>query len=613
LSEATGKKPDKSWTVANVWAASIAEANVGIMCACAPSLKSVFGKFFRDLTSKSNSKESSANKSQSGGKEYSGGSSDKMGMYFDSRITDVTTTTDMDKTTRSDSAASWISKIPFAAKRKSDTMAGQELTSFAAAHKYGVDSYSNVVEGYDDEPNTRLSSPASMGDEVPLRPTVFRYDFAHEDLIMTNPTSPPPQYADMRSTDPAIPLPAKVAGGPGMLSPKKTNDQERSNTPSFIFIDNQDGQETLRRVRYHSYISSTDSQGDHSPVNTTAQRSQSLQDSALMAPVRENVSQRAQIHSVPSKVANFDSFKFPSPKQPEEEKKPAASASATPQRGSVRNALLNLKNQTKRAESPAQLSPTSLGFPQTSNMPNFHRNNISHISDPSESESSGSSIHEFAVDDRDEKKESQRGVTKAPAKAPVALNPRGYPAKTRPVSPPALVTPRGYPATARPVSPPEKLKPREYPATQPAEAKAATKEVFSPGGYPATRPARGSSIPKPAMNLSSNATRQYTNRPSTSSAALSSPTYGNRSSSAQDAVPFKFNETPALDQPESQLSSPSGPISPHIRADSTPAIGVAVPWTPDRDVELGDFPSPKGSDGIQRPRVRRVKSREKKW
>src|ERR1700753_2930756 len=52
---------DKSWYVFDTYIASIAEMNVAIICACAPSLKSVTGQFFRDISSKSNSKESSRN------------------------------------------------------------------------------------------------------------------------------------------------------------------------------------------------------------------------------------------------------------------------------------------------------------------------------------------------------------------------------------------------------------------------------------------------------------------------------------------------------------------------------------------------------------------------
>jgi hypothetical protein len=48
LGKAEGSNPDKTWIAFNVFVAGIAEGNVAIICACAPSLKSFFGVFFRD-------------------------------------------------------------------------------------------------------------------------------------------------------------------------------------------------------------------------------------------------------------------------------------------------------------------------------------------------------------------------------------------------------------------------------------------------------------------------------------------------------------------------------------------------------------------------------------
>lgn len=46
---------DKGYVSYNALAAGTAECNVAIVCACAPSLKMLFGRYFRDLTTKSNS------------------------------------------------------------------------------------------------------------------------------------------------------------------------------------------------------------------------------------------------------------------------------------------------------------------------------------------------------------------------------------------------------------------------------------------------------------------------------------------------------------------------------------------------------------------------------
>jgi hypothetical protein len=163
------------------------------MCACAPSLKSVFGKFFHNIkSSKSNSKESSEAKSG----KFDMATDDQMGRYFDSRITE-NTTVDTD-TTMADSDRSWYAKIPFAAKRKTEVDSGQELTSFAEADER-VDL------------NSRSGAPGSTDSGAPLRPGVFRHDLAHENHIMMNPTSPPSKYTDMHSGKPAVRLPTSSA------------------------------------------------------------------------------------------------------------------------------------------------------------------------------------------------------------------------------------------------------------------------------------------------------------------------------------------------------------------------------------------------------------------
>ena len=51
LSKAESLIADKTWILFTVWIASIVECNVAVICACAPSLNFVFGKFFRDVSS----------------------------------------------------------------------------------------------------------------------------------------------------------------------------------------------------------------------------------------------------------------------------------------------------------------------------------------------------------------------------------------------------------------------------------------------------------------------------------------------------------------------------------------------------------------------------------
>jgi hypothetical protein len=50
LSQAEEPIADKTWILFTVWISSIVECNVAVICACAPSLNFVFGKFFRDVS-----------------------------------------------------------------------------------------------------------------------------------------------------------------------------------------------------------------------------------------------------------------------------------------------------------------------------------------------------------------------------------------------------------------------------------------------------------------------------------------------------------------------------------------------------------------------------------
>ncbi|TID18911.1 hypothetical protein E2P81_ATG05887 [Venturia nashicola] len=52
LGRAQAEVYDKSWAAFNIFIASIAECDIAIACACAPSSKTVFGRFFRDMSTK---------------------------------------------------------------------------------------------------------------------------------------------------------------------------------------------------------------------------------------------------------------------------------------------------------------------------------------------------------------------------------------------------------------------------------------------------------------------------------------------------------------------------------------------------------------------------------
>jgi hypothetical protein len=74
LSKAEEPIADKSWILFTVWISSIVECNVAVICACAPSLNFVFGKFFRDVASVvSGSKDGSSWNSNSRNRRSPGG------------------------------------------------------------------------------------------------------------------------------------------------------------------------------------------------------------------------------------------------------------------------------------------------------------------------------------------------------------------------------------------------------------------------------------------------------------------------------------------------------------------------------------------------------------
>src|ERR1700753_1151806 len=145
---------DKSWYVFDAYVASIAEMNIAVICACAPSLKSVTGQFFRDISSKSNSKESSRNdeKNQT---TYDSEESNKLSTQGSSAPL-VNNRISVAKGT-----GSFIRRFSNAKKQPSKKNPLNDLTSFAEAHEHGMDIYSPVVEGYDDQPITHLAPPSS--------------------------------------------------------------------------------------------------------------------------------------------------------------------------------------------------------------------------------------------------------------------------------------------------------------------------------------------------------------------------------------------------------------------------------------------------------------------
>jgi hypothetical protein len=108
---------DKVWFTFDIYVASIAECNVAILCACAPSLKAVFGRYYRDISQKYGS-------SRGGSKDTSPSSSQnssKLERTIGSIKKKLTSDGDM-----------------------------KDQSSFKEAHEYGLETMSPLASGYGD-------------------------------------------------------------------------------------------------------------------------------------------------------------------------------------------------------------------------------------------------------------------------------------------------------------------------------------------------------------------------------------------------------------------------------------------------------------------------------
>jgi hypothetical protein len=132
LKKVQAEEIDKSWAAFEVYVTSIAECNVGIICACAPSLKAFFGRFFNDVTSKYSSKMNSAKSSKQSSNQDS---------FLTSRSDTIGP---MDGLKRN---ASKI-KAKITINRNEKDVA--EESSFKDVHEYGLEAISPVAQGYGD-------------------------------------------------------------------------------------------------------------------------------------------------------------------------------------------------------------------------------------------------------------------------------------------------------------------------------------------------------------------------------------------------------------------------------------------------------------------------------
>src|ERR1700761_3120289 len=259
LSKAEGTQ-DKSWYVFDVYVASIAEMNIAIICACAPSLKSVTGQFFRDISSKSNSKESSRN-DEKNETRFSSEKSNNLSTQ-DSTAPIINKRNSIAKST-----GSFIRKFSTTKYQRPKNNPLKDLTSFAEAHEHGMDVYSSVVKGYDDKPITHLAPPSSThlpegrsspipeAIAVPLGPHTVPKSFSGSQPIPSAViTIRPPSAVESAQNITALPRGLTRAPGQTLLA-AGTHDLRSvspvsSNTPSIIFINNENDTESVVRVKY---------------------------------------------------------------------------------------------------------------------------------------------------------------------------------------------------------------------------------------------------------------------------------------------------------------------------------------------------------------------------
>ncbi|KAF2666398.1 hypothetical protein BT63DRAFT_57742 [Microthyrium microscopicum] len=309
---------DKSWTLFQVWAASLVECNVAIICACAPSLKSVTGRFFRDLSSK-------------------GGSNSK-----GSSETPSTSTYNSDEPLKKKVEVSYNSKVPsqsqvskrgirnwhFGSKRDNvqDDMYYEDpdadMTSFIKTHEYGIDPRTSVAEAYDHDLVTRFESNSSSDahdGEISLSPRLDNSGFA----LANYPATPPPTYSAAATRQASLgnidqhtratasstqqiqsPSNQQLSVASSQHIPSASNarivyiqqeaarqaptEEEHSGTSSFIFFDGNDGAERVVRGRHSDFLESSTTSSEYDylsfPVmNPVISRTQSLRDAAELA------------------------------------------------------------------------------------------------------------------------------------------------------------------------------------------------------------------------------------------------------------------------------------------------------------------------------------------
>jgi hypothetical protein len=264
---------DKPWLTFNVEASSLAELNIGIICACAPSLKTVIRSFYRDVSTGGNSKFTASQ------------------VYLTSKLGDHHQS--------SDDRRSIVSRRTFDPSVRRSRV--RSIAAFPDLHESHMED--EEKQAYHDKIMTEAvansSSPHRQWNE-------YSYEVPPGQAIPLSPMVPSPTYN-------AEPIPSArivIRKSPVIIQPSSEFDAEflasgRSTAQSFveatvqrmvlptipsepssvIFINNENGKEEFVRVRYPSALGTRSSKNDLRSQNSVGSKMkhESAQQSSLPA------------------------------------------------------------------------------------------------------------------------------------------------------------------------------------------------------------------------------------------------------------------------------------------------------------------------------------------
>jgi hypothetical protein len=167
---------DKPWLSYNAFAAGVAEVNVAIICACAPSLKSFFGNFFRDHLSKTGG----SGKNTSGSSDFNDSSAVKRTRSDKNNIVLVERSVEVKNSFRDDPE---LSPWPLEYQSSRD---GREK-EFGKSFRQSTTRTTHIIGGRLDDSPIRSESRRGINDKKE-QPTFLFFPDTDEDEIELTPS-----------------------------------------------------------------------------------------------------------------------------------------------------------------------------------------------------------------------------------------------------------------------------------------------------------------------------------------------------------------------------------------------------------------------------------------